>query len=335
MPPKGLSVLYARTGRDGEWARLVAAVTPDFADPATGGPLSGHEDQWKVITGYRVRLAWQARDWPAATTLQNTLIAWLRDQAAGALAAPVATLTARQRSQIRNLGVALNELGVILRRQDDPGCLPHLQEALTLAQRTGDRPAEAQRAGNLGNAYMTVPGLQDLDQAEHWLQRSLSLRPGSDQLGRATCHSQLGQVALLRFDGVRAAGGAEEVLLEHLNAALRHYLQALELDDPDDHENRAVDEGQLGTIYSRAGDTGQALRHYQQAIQHEEARGNTFGAGVVRYNIAILLNDADRTGDALLYARAAQDNFQQAGPGAASYEDQARQLIAALEQRGR
>ena len=54
---QGLHVLYERTGRDGEWARLVAGITPDFTDPDTGGPLPGREDQWGIITDYRVRLA--------------------------------------------------------------------------------------------------------------------------------------------------------------------------------------------------------------------------------------------------------------------------------------
>ena len=206
---QGLRVLYERTGRDGEWARLVAAVTPDVTDPATGGPLPGREEQWSVVTGYQVRLAWQARDWPAAATLQTARIAWFRDRAAAALAAPPASLSPFQRSEIRNLSEALNELGVILRHRDDPGCLPILQEALELAQRIDDRVAEAQRALNLGNAYLSVPELRDLDQAEHWYRRSLSIRPADDRLGRAQNLGSLGAVALesgLTTPGRRAPG---------------------------------------------------------------------------------------------------------------------------------
>ena len=329
---QGLNVLYARTGRGGEWARLVDDVTPEFTDPATGGPLPGRDQQWRNVTGYRVRLARQARDWPAATTLETTLIAWLRDQADAALAAPPAALTAAQRIQIYNLGVALNELGIILRHQDDPGCLPLLQEALALAQRTGDRSSEATRAFNLGNAYLTVPGLRDLDQARHWHQHTLSLRDDEDRMGRASSHSQLGQLALERFDDAQDAGAAKAVLLGHLNTALGHYQQALDLFPAGDHEHRAAVEHQLGIIYDRAGDSGQALRHYQQSLHHEEARGNIFGAGQTRYAIAVLHTRAGRAGDALAYARAALANFQQAGPGAARDADRARQLIADLEQ---
>ena len=61
----------------------------------------------ELITGYRVAARREARDWPAATTLQNALIAWDRDRAAGALAAPAASLTPDQRTQIRNLAVSL------------------------------------------------------------------------------------------------------------------------------------------------------------------------------------------------------------------------------------
>jgi tetratricopeptide (TPR) repeat protein len=332
---QGLRVLCERTGRDGEWARLVAAITPDFTDPDTGGPLPSREDDWSIVTSYRVQLARQARDWPAATTLQNALIAWNRDRAAAALAAPPASLTPAQRTQIRNLAVNLNGLGNILLDQEDPGCLPHFQEALTLAQRTGDRPLEAQCAGSLGNAYLMVPALRDLDQAEHWLQHSLTLRPDSDWLGRSACHGQLGAAALQRFDGGRAAGEAEKTLLGHLNAALHGYQQALDLTPVGDHQHRGTIENQLGIIYAGAGDTGQALRHYQQAIQHREARGDIYGAGHTRGNIALLLARDGRADDALRYARAALDNFQQAGLAAAADVARARQLIARLQQRSR
>jgi tetratricopeptide (TPR) repeat protein len=329
---QGLRVLYERTGRDGEWARLVAAVTPDFIDPATGGPLPGRDDYWTIITSYRVRIAWQGRDWAAATRLQTALIAWARDRAAAALAAPAASLTPVQRNKIRSLAVSLEDLGQILRYQDDPGCLPYYREALGLYERIGGSREEAELAINLTNTYLQVPRLRDLDQAEHWSQHSLSLRAGTDHLGRAKSLELIGGVALGRFNDAQAAGEAEPVLLEHLNAALSYYQQALSLTPVGDHEARAVRENQLGIIYDRAGDTRQALRHYQQSLQHKEARGDIYGAGGTRYNIAALLASTGRTGDALLYARAALNNFQQAGPGTVGHAAEAERLIAALEQ---
>jgi tetratricopeptide (TPR) repeat protein len=330
---QGLKVLYERTGRDGEWARLVTAVTPDFTDAATGRPLPGRDDYWSLITGYRVQLARQALDWPAATTLQTARIAWNRDRATAALAAPPASLTPGQRNQIRSLAASLHELGQILSIQGEAACLPRYQEALGLFGRIGARQEEADAALNLGNAYLEVPGLRDLDQAEHWYQHSLRLRADSDQHGQAATLGQLGMVALERFGDARAAGEAEPVLLDHLNAALGYYQQALSLTPAGDHEFRAITQNQLGNIYRSAGDTGQALRHFQQALQHDEARGDIYEAGRTRYNIALLLADASRFSDALLYARAALGNYQQVGPGAADRVDRAQQLIAELEQR--
>ena len=332
---QGLRVLYVRTGRDSEWARLVTGITPDFTDPATGGPRPGREEEWNLIGEYRVRLARAARDWPAATALLDAKIAWNRERAAGVLGANTASLTGFQRNQIRDLAVSLSDLGNILLVQNDPGCLPHFQEALALVQRIGDHAGEAQAAGSVGNAYLHVPGLRDLNQAEHWFQRSLTLRADSDRLGRARILIGIGEVAGERFQEARNAGQAELVLLEHRNAALRSYRLALDLSPADDHEQRAIIENQLGITYRQAADTREALRHYQQAIQHEEASGNIYGAGQTRYNVALLLKDDARTGDALHYARAALHSFQQAGPGAATDAADAEQLIADLEQRNR
>jgi len=329
---QGLRVLYERTGRDGEWSRLVATVTPDFIDPATGGPLPGRDEYWSIITTYRVRLALQARDWPAATTLQTAVIAWDRDRAAAALAAPPASLTPDQRHQIRNLAVSLEHLGYIVSDQADPGCLRYYQEALGLFQRIGGRRGEANLAHSLGHAYLRVPALRDLDQAEHWYQHSLRLSPDSEQHRQVACLGQLGAVALARFEDALAAGEAGPVLREHLNAALSNYQQAFARTPAGDHETRTTVENQLGAIYDRAGDTGQALRHYQQSIRHKDARGDIYGAGATRYNIALLLAGDGRVSDALLYARAALDNFQEAGPGAADKAAQTERLIAGLEQ---
>ena len=203
---QGLRVLYQRTGRDGEWARLVEQVTPEFIDPATGGPLPGRDDQWSLITEYRVQLAMATRDWPAATRLQHTLLTWARDQAAAALAAPGGQLTPGQRNEIRDLAVTLQYLGNILRFQDDPGCLPYYQEALSLYQQISARTEEATLANTLGNAYMFIPALRDLGQAEHWYQHSLTQTAESDTLGRAKTLGSLGNLAYEQFDEARDAG---------------------------------------------------------------------------------------------------------------------------------
>jgi hypothetical protein len=58
-----------------------------------------------------------------------------------------------------------------------------------------------------------------------------------------------------------------------------------------------------------------------------EARGNIYGAGTIRYNIALLLAQSGRPGDALHYARAALTNFHDVGPGAADVAKLTQALI--------
>ena len=74
-----------------------------------------------------------------------------------------------------------------------------------------------------------------------------------------------------------------------------------------------------------------AVGHYQQSIRHAEARGDTYGAGGTRCNIALLLAENGRADEALHYARAALANFRQVGPGAVAMAGQAEALIQELE----
>jgi tetratricopeptide (TPR) repeat protein len=329
---QGLHALYQQTGRDGEWARLVGQVTPAFIDPATDRSLPGRENEWHLITGYRVRLAMAARDWPAATRLQNLCIAWDRDTAAEALATPVGQLSREQRSEIRALNISMEYLGHILRYQEDPGCLAVYQEALTLAQLIQDTAEESKLASSLGNVYLSVPGLRDLSQAQRWHQHSLDLTPEHDRVGRAKSLGSLAMVAEQKFSAAYAAGEPDAVLMGHLNAALQGYQQVLVMFPADDAESLAIVHHQLGGIYRRAGDTRQALHHYQQSIRYEEAHGHTYGAGQTRNSIALLFRADGRPGDALHYARAALHDYERIGPGAARDAADARELITELEQ---
>lgn len=299
---QGLSVLYERTGRDGAWARLVGDVTPDFIDQATDGPLLEREEQWSTFTQYRVKLARKARNWPDATRLQRARVAWDRERAAVALSTPEDQLTPDQRNQIRTLAVGVEHLGHVLREQDDPGCLTHFKEAIGLFQRIGALTEEANIAGSLGSAYVTVPGLRDLDQAERWHRRGLELRTDQNWSGLPVALTTLATIAHERFREAQRAGAEKSLLLSYLNAAMADLRRALAMSSPDHHEAQATIHNEAGNIYASAGDTRQAQHHYQQSIQHHEAHGSNYGAGQTRFNMALLLDRDQRPGDALRYA---------------------------------
>lgn len=328
----GLNQLYRLTGRDGEWARLVSEIEGDYIDLTNDQPLPGRDNQYSIITGHRVSVARARRDWPTATRLQTARTAWNRDQATPYLDLPAERLDPIARYRLRNLAVSEEGLGRLLLEQDDPTCLDHYRIAYDLAEMIKDTVVQANQAANIGNAYLSVPALQNLDQAQHWHQRRLDLEPKHNRIGLAAAHGSLANVAYQRFLDARTRDTPEAKLLDYLNTALTGHRQALELLPSDHHDYRSVAHQEIGNIYTDVGDVAQAMHHYQKAIQHSEARGDTYGAGLIRYNIALLLYRAGRPGDALHYARAALTNYRDVGPGANSRIQRAQDLISDLEQ---
>jgi tetratricopeptide (TPR) repeat protein len=329
---QGLRSLYEHLGRGAEWARLVDELIPDLVEPATDGPLPGITEEWSLLTDYRVKVAEEVRDWTTAEHLQTVHVAFMRDLAAEALTVPAGQLDSRQRNRIRNLAIVLESLGRILREQGRAECLTYYEQAADLYQRIGDRRGEAIVAFNLGIAYADLPELRDLDQAERWYHRRLELADEHDRLGRARTASQLGKVAWERFLDARAAGAPDQVLIDHLNAAVVYRHQALDLTPADHLTGRAIDHLALGPIYSATGDIDTALSHYQIAIKNFEDTADQYKAGVARFNAAIALTMADRQEEASLYAHAALRDLQALGPGAAADVQRVQRLLARIDQ---
>ncbi|MEV0722309.1 CHAT domain-containing protein [Micromonospora purpureochromogenes] len=327
---QGLRNLYGHTGRGAEWARLVDELVPDLVDPDTGGPRHGLGQQWRLLTHYRVKIARDGRDWTAALRLQQAHVDHARREAAATLGTASERRTDADRNRIRTLAASEEALGHILREQQDPGCMTHYERAADLLRAIGDRRAEGTIAFNLGHAHVVIPSLRDLDRAEHWYRRDLDLTDEQDRLGRARTVGQLGAVAHERFRDARAAGQPEQVLLEHLNAAAAAYQQALDLLPADATPDLAITYHHLGQIYADAGEYDTALTHLQQSIRLDEVAGNRYGAGQTRHAVAVLFARAGRSGDALLYARAALADYAPYGAGATAAIEQVQRLIALL-----
>lgn len=341
---QGLQVLYGYEGRQSEWSRLVAEITSDYCT-ADGAPIPGREDQFSFVMGYRVDLAKDHdRDLPRAADLQKTAVAWDRQQAAAALGLPpAAPLDAEQRNRIRNLGVGVSILGQILGEQGSPDCVAAYEESLSVNQRLGDTAAEAITHFNLGHAYKDLPAIRNLDAAEAAYQRSLTLRDPTDAVGRSRCIHQIGMVHHERFEDSRQRGEPAETVLQHAQAAERHYLQALALCPPTALTDFGPVHNQLGILYADLGQIEPAREHYERAAHYFEQTGDRYPAGQTRYNIALMyLQAAERESPparqrdllhrALAYAQAAFRDYQHYQGRAADREARAQQLIARIAQ---
>ncbi|HEV2854341.1 MAG TPA: CHAT domain-containing protein [Thermoanaerobaculia bacterium] len=331
---QGLRQSYAHTGRRAEWKRLVEEIVPCFVDPVDDSPLPDWEEEWSIVMSYRVRLAHEERRWSDAERLQERIVAWVRRRAAPFLDRPVTELEEEERNVLKRLGTSLNELGHIRLELGQADCVPAYEEALSIADRIGNRTDAAVYAVSLGRAFLKLPGLQDLDQAEHWFQKSLDLRVEADRLGRGSTLADLGSIALRRFQLALAAGQPLEESFSHLYRAANLYQDSLDWTPPDVAGDLAVLHNQLAMIYQGMGDVESSLSHSRQAILEHERTGNLFAASQSRSNTAVTLLIADRRADALEYAEAALRGFEGYGEKAAEEIERTRQLIAKIRGRG-
>ena len=329
---QGLRGLYEHTGRWIEWARLVEELIPDLVDPATGGPLPEREHAWHLLTGYRVSLAFRAKDWTLAQRLGQAMLAWDRQNAATALAVPPAELDDRQRQRIRSLAVTLELVGTSLREQRQSDCMTYFQEALELYQRIQAGHEAAMLAFGVGQAYMDLPDLDDLDEAERLFQLSYHELGERDRLRRAIALGELGRIAHERFRRAPETPDALQERREALDRALVNYRQALALLPDDSIDNLALIHRRIGNIYGEAHEVASALHHYQQSIHHYETAGSRYDAAMTRYNAAVALAHHERFDDALPWAQAALRDYQTLGNPAAAEMAETQELIGLVTQ---
>jgi tetratricopeptide (TPR) repeat protein len=289
---QGLRILYYHTGRRVEWARLVEETFREFVNPATDGPLPGLEDDWSLISEYRVRIAQDARKWDEAERLQRNSVDWARRHAHEG-----------DRNTLRTLSVALHDLGQIQRETARPACVDAYRESFDLALRIGHNSTAAVAALKLGHAYKDLSALRDLDEAERWYRKSLELTPQGDRVLRAAGFGSLGLVAGQRFEEARATQKPDIEILRHLNDAIHWHSEALEMTPPDAVGPLAVVHAALGTMYAEACKIDRALQHYREAIRLQEAQGSPYHAALIRYNVGVSLKRVGRFADARQYAK--------------------------------
>jgi len=124
------------------------------------------------------------------------------------------------------------------------------QQALVIARQIGDRRGEGNSLGNLGNAYLS---LGEVERAIEFYQQALVIaRQIGDRRGEAN-----------RLDGLGLAYADQG----ELRRAIEYHEQALaisrEIGDRRDEGNSL---GHLGNAYFRLGEARQAIEFYQQAL---------------------------------------------------------------------
>lgn len=324
----GLRVLYRHVGRSAEWAVLVREL---LAEPVIAGLADDNVNDWRQLLDFQVELARDRRDWDQAEWLIRTVIDRDRDRAANALAADPERLTHVERDSLRWLAAGLVAVGHIIRERRSPDCLSYYHEAAELYRRVGDTHEERGMASNLGDAYVGVPDIRDLSEAERCYWVHLQSLENHDRLGHAKVIAQLGRVAHERFLDGRRADRPKAELLHHLKEAADATSEAVGLTPPEARNVHAFLCDALGVITADAGMVDVALTHYREALRvYDDTDG--YQAGRTRLNVARTLAQGDRIHDALMYTRTAVRDFESEGAANILEIEEARRLIRDLEQ---
>lgn len=339
---QGLHCLYEYKGRISEWARLVREVCRDYVTVGHE-PIPGRENEYSVAMSYLVDMVVRYEHDPGrAVGLQEKLVQWDIQQAAGALALPAdASLNAKERNLLRSLGASLFMLGEIRLRQDDARCLEQFGGAIQISRRINDKTAEAIVEFNLGNIYKNLPEVRDFNAAEGTYRRALNLLAPNDSLGRSRCMMGIGSVYYERFRGAYLRGELPEAQ-RHARESRKWLLQSLQLCPREALPDLAAVHGELGNLYAVANQFDSAREHFEKAAGYFGKTSNYMSAGDTRRNMAVMYADAATQEtqlsqrraylhSGLAYAEAALRDYRKYPGRAGEGEDKARELIQLIE----
>jgi hypothetical protein len=276
-------------------------------------------------------LAREERNWNEAKRLQRLLLDRMRARCAPLLTASPETLTPVQRLELTNLATEENALGSILGELDNPDCIEAFERAQALSTHTGDNDGLARTAFSLGNAYLDVPSLKDLNKAEQWYSQAWDLVGADNRHFRARILAQLGHVGYSRFQEALASGDPDKSLHQDLLPGIDFYLRGLDLLGEDSPvQDRLTVRNQLCVLYNNALRSHLAIPHCQEAIRLAEATRNAVVAAGARLNLARALAQVDRLEDGLICAEAAKGQLELYLGEAVPEVQTARQTIAQI-----
>ncbi|MEP6672247.1 MAG: CHAT domain-containing protein [Chthoniobacter sp.] len=330
---RGLRFLCSETDNEAEWKALVEEIVPSFVDPKTDGPLPGREDGWTFVTEYRVPLAWEEGRVNDAERLQLLQVDFQKRISNAAEIQEPSNLSSTQRVKVENLAVSLQDLARIQKGKGDPSCVDTYKMALDLHAKVANLPGVVLCAQSLAQSYLDVPKLRDLAKAEHWCRYAINNIEKSDSRNLSTCFNQLGTIAYDSFMEAFVSQAQDDERKRHLENALKAYLEALER--LPSYAVGAIGQVQdrLATVYSYLGDIEQSKSHFAAAIYALEKTGQVGAAARTRLNFAVALLNSGRWDDALIYARAALQNYESLDQVDAVDIKTAKELIIVIEQR--
>lgn len=308
---QGLSTLYTRAGRWVEWKVVFDSALSSFIDLTTDQPLLGRESSWSIITSLRIDLLINSREFEHVERLSRMRVQWNRDKNIECVELDSKDLAGEQVTTLGNLAGSILQLGAELFRKEKHECVSLFEEAYVLNLKINNKWGAAIAAYNLGNAYLDINDLHDLDKSEYWYEISSKLRSEDDLVGKSKSFSAIGRVYYERCITLIHENYIDIDLPLHLAKAIEYTYRSLDILPDDIVDDKAITHGQLGMLYGIAGDLKLALLHLNESIRYEELQDNQVGAAMILRNIAALLMAKEGSSDkALMYAKAALSKYE-------------------------
>jgi tetratricopeptide (TPR) repeat protein len=323
----GLRIFYTSTGRVADWARCLGDILPVVMDVESGESVPGREGLWETFIGYRVDLAAMHRDWDLIEKLGQLLVQESRTAHSMSGDAEDADSLAHY---LKLLAEALS-----LKERDDEA-LSLLREAAAIYRDHGDQKSEAGAWFAMGICLHRQGNPEALDDAEGCYRRSIEL---GDYQNETECISRLAGVFFTRFvndSEWMVNGQASEVerdsWIEGWKQAIDGYERYIQRQPDGDVHHRAIGHAQLGRLYSRLDpDDPSTMDHFYQAIELFEFEGDRYQTGLAREEMSIVFGAKKRYRDALLYARAALDDFSAYHHGTEEDIQRVGKIVSGLE----
>lgn len=330
-----LGSFYKDTGRLTSVEPLLAQITADVVNPRDDGPRVGLEKEWSGVTEYRVRLAGSSDE---ALRLSLLRLQFHHKQAAPYLSLPSEFLNEEQRYSIRDLAVAVEQVGNVFFQRENSECLELYGRSLSLYETAQEIQAQAVICLKIAQ-YFGSPKVRRFDYQQSWLLRSLHLRPESDRIGRARCLERLASLSFDDYLTATDANSPREGRFDSLNISIELFDQSLGLLSEDAILERARANFGLGRSLRELTRftpheprlVRTALGHYLEAIRGFETMNDAFHAGSCRLEAAPMLANCGRIDDAREYARAALMDFEKFEGGSREWADAARSILNQID----
>ena len=328
---QGLMALYRYTGRSTEQEQLLENIVPNYINLKTGRPLRGREDEWSIITDYRVQVAITRKQWRKAERLQSMCLAWDRERATSRLSRTDDSLIDTRHASLVNLSASLYRMAEILYEQRNAQCVELVQEATAISRSLSESGIEALCCRFLARAFTNLDDIRDLAQAASYYSQAHVLFGESDLMARSECLYGLARVAHEQFLDANKEGQPEEQQAVLLSAAGNAYERALQQTPHNMVIMIASAYQNLGNIRTTQGNVRLAIENYTKAIDLWEQLDDVLNAAQVRRNAAIALFEGGDAKTARLYAQAAADNFEHFGNARRKEPKQLERLIKMID----